>query len=80
MYVALEDNYRNIAVVYHENPNAAHVDTWTEWRIDLKDFADLGVNLTPVYRIAIGFGARGDTRPGGKGTVYFDDIRLCPAN
>ncbi len=77
MYVALNDN----AVVYHDNPNAAQIDTWTEWNIDLQAFADQGVNLTNVDKIAIGFGDRNpDTsgQAGGSGTMYFDDIRLYP--
>ncbi len=77
MYVALNDN----AVVYHDNPNAAQIDTWTEWNIDLQVFADQGVNLTNVDKIAIGFGDRNpDTsgQAGGSGTMYFDDIRLYP--
>jgi hypothetical protein len=78
MYVAVEDGAGNIAVLYHDNPNAAKTNAWTEWRIDLRDFAEMGVNLSPVYKIAIGFGAKGDSRPGGNGIVYFDDIQLCP--
>ena len=77
MYVALNDN----AVVYHDNPNAAQIDTWTEWNIDLQAFADQGVNLTNVDKISIGFGDRNpDTsgQAGGSGTMYFDDIRLYP--
>jgi hypothetical protein len=40
-------------------------------------FADQGVDLTDVDRIAIGFGTRGNqTIPDGRGKMYFDDIRL----
>ena len=74
MYVALNDN----AVVYHDNPNAAQIDTWTEWNIDLQGFADQGVNLTNVDKISIGFGDRNNQQAGGSGTMYFDDIRLYP--
>ena len=74
MYVTLNDN----AVVYHDNPNAAQIDTWTEWNIDLQAFADQGVNLTNVDKIAIGFGDRNNQQAGGSGTMYFDDIRLYP--
>jgi len=72
MYVALNGN----AVVYHDNPNAALIDTWTEWNIDLQAFADQGVNLANVNTIAIGFGDKKNPRAGGSGTAYFDDIRL----
>jgi len=72
MYVALNGN----AVVFHDNPNAALIDTWTQWNIDLQAFADQGVNLANVNTIAIGFGDKKNPQPGGSGTAYFDDIRL----
>jgi len=72
MYVALNGS----AVVYHENPNAAQIDTWTEWRIDLQEFAAQGVNLSNVNTISIGFGDKNNPKAGGSGLVFFDDIRL----
>ena len=76
MYVALN----GIAVVYHDNSNAALIETWTEWNIDMGAFVDQGVNLTNVNTIAIGFGDKNPDvsgRAGGAGVVFFDDIRLC---
>ncbi len=73
MYVALNGT----AVVYHTNPAIAQTAGWTEWVIPLQQFAALGVNLTNVTSITIGFGTRGNTTvAGGKGQMYFDDIRL----
>jgi len=72
MYVALNGS----ATAYHDNPNAAQIDTWTEWHIDLKDFADQGINLKDVDSVAIGFGDRNNPQVGGSGKMYFDDIRL----
>ncbi len=72
MYVVLNGN----AVVTHDNPNAAQIDTWTQWNIDLQAFADQGVNLLDVDTIALGFGNRNNPVAGGSGTMYFDDIRL----
>jgi hypothetical protein len=74
MYVAIANNTGPPAVVYHDNQNAAQIDTWTEWNIDLNNFA--GINLTDVNSIAIGFGDRNNPQAGGLGKVYFDDIRL----
>jgi len=74
LYVALNGN----AIVTNDNPNAAQVDTWTEWNIDLQAFADQGVNLTNVNTIALGLGNKKNPRAGGSGTMYFDDIRLYP--
>jgi hypothetical protein len=77
MYVALSNSTGPTAVVYHDDANAAVISTWAEWIIPLQAFADQGVDLTDVDRIAIGFGTKGDTtKPGGSGTMYFDDIRL----
>ncbi len=72
MYVALNGN----AVVYHDNPNAAQIATWTEWTIDLQEFAAQGVNLANVNTITIGFGDKNNLQAGGSGMVFFDDIRL----
>ncbi len=72
LYVALNGN----AVVTHDNPNAAQIETWTQWNIDLQAFADQGVDLANVNTMAIGFGDKKNPQPGGSGTAYFDDIRL----
>jgi len=72
MYVALNGS----AVVYHDNPDAALIEEWTEWTIDLQEFAAQDVNLANVNTISIGFGDKNNLQPGGLGTVYFDDIRL----
>jgi len=72
IYVALNDS----AVVYHDNPDAALIDTWTEWTIDLQEFAAQGVNLANVNTISIGFGDKNNLQAGGSGMVLFDDIRL----
>jgi len=74
LYVALNGS----AVVSHDNPNAAQINTWTEWNIDLKTFTDQGVNLANVNTIALGLGNKKNPQAGGSGTMYFDDIRLYP--
>ena len=76
MYVALANANGSTAVVYHDNPDAALIDTWTEWNIDLHVFANQGVNLTNVNSITLGFGNRTNQVAGGSGEVWFDDIRL----
>jgi len=72
LYVALNGS----AVVTHDNPNAAQIEEWTQWTIDLQAFADQGVNLSNVNTIAIGLGNKKNPVAGGSGTMYFDDIRL----
>jgi hypothetical protein len=75
MYVVLNGT----AVVYHADPAAVQTAAWTEWVIPLQQFTSLGVDLTNVTSIGIGFGTRGNTTAaGGSGQMYFDDIRLYP--
>jgi hypothetical protein len=77
MYVALANSAGNPVVVVHDNPDAALINTWTEWVIPLQTFADKGINLSNVDRIAIGMGTKGNTTtPGGAGKMFIDDIRL----
>jgi len=77
LYVAVMNNTGAPAVVVHDDPTAANVDTWTEWVIPLSAFADQAIVLTDVDRIAIGLGTQGNmTIPGGSGKMYIDDIRL----
>jgi hypothetical protein len=42
----------------------------------LQAFADQGINLTNVNKIAIGLGSKAGPATGGTGTMYIDDIRL----
>lgn len=76
MYVALNDS----AVVTNDNPNAAQVNTWTEWNIDLQKFVDQGVDLTDINSITLGLGNRSNPIPGGSGKMFFDDVRLYRSN
>jgi hypothetical protein len=77
VYVALSNSAGTPAVVVHDDPAATNIDTWTEWVIPLQAFADQGINLGNVDRIAIGIGTKGNMAiPGGSGKMYFDDIRL----
>jgi len=77
LYVAVSNAAGNPAVIIHDNPDAALIDTWTEWVIPLQTLADQGIDLTDVDRIAIGLGTRGNmTTPGGAGKMFIDDIRL----
>ncbi|MCP4610010.1 MAG: hypothetical protein GY845_14980 [Planctomycetes bacterium] len=67
LYVALNGT----ATVNHDNPDAAKINSWTKWDIDLQAF---GINLTNVNSITLGL--RSVT--GGSGMMYFDDIGLYP--
>jgi hypothetical protein len=76
MYVTVGDGSGTAATVYHDDPNATLIDTWTQWNIDLKEFSDAGVVLTDVSSLSIGFGDKTNAQPGGSGLVFFDDIHL----
>ena len=77
LYVAVSNSAGAPAVVVHDDPAAATIDTWTQWVIPLQALADQGIVLTDVDRIAIGLGTQGNmTIPGGAGKMYIDDIRL----
>jgi hypothetical protein len=68
LYVALNGG----TPVTNDDPDAATRTSWTEWNIDLQDFADQGVNLANVNSITLGL----SSVTGGTGIIYFDDIRL----
>jgi hypothetical protein len=77
LYVSLANANGTPAVVVNGNPDAATIDEWTEWIIDLQEFADKGVNLADVDNIAVGLGATGDAGAlGGLGTLFVDDLTL----
>jgi hypothetical protein len=77
LYVAVSNSTGAPAVVVHDDPDAANIDTWTEWVIPLSAFADQGIVLSNVDKIAIGLGTKGNmTIPGGTGKMFIDDIRL----
>ncbi|MHC4439285.1 MAG: hypothetical protein ACYS3S_18165, partial [Planctomycetota bacterium] len=77
LYVAVSNSAGTPAVVVHDDPAAATIDTWTEWVIPLSAFTDQDIVLTDIDRIAIGLGIRGNmTVPGGSGNIFIDDIRL----
>jgi hypothetical protein len=77
LYVAVSNSAGAPAVVVHDDPAAAQIDTWTEWVIPLQAFADQGIDLADVDRIAIGLGTKGNiTVPGGAGKMFIDDIGL----
>jgi len=77
LYVAISNSAGSPAIVAHDDPAAATIDVWTEWVIPLQAFADQGINLTNVDKIAIGLGNKGNAAAaGGSGTMFFDDIGL----
>ncbi|MHC4625642.1 MAG: LamG domain-containing protein, partial [Planctomycetota bacterium] len=72
MYVVLNGT----AVVHHDDPAVVRIGEWTEWTINLQEFASQGVDLTNVNSIGIGFGDKNNVQAGGSGKMLFDDIVL----
>ncbi|MBN1804824.1 MAG: LamG domain-containing protein [Sedimentisphaerales bacterium] len=68
MYVTLNGTAR----INNDNPDAAQINSWTPWNIDLQKFTDQGVNLANVNSITLGL----SSVTGGSGMLFFDDIRL----
>jgi hypothetical protein len=85
MWVELEDTSSNTGLVIYgdngEDPNNVKKDTWTTWHIDLAIFDACGVSLSNISKVHMGFGSysrTGQSKAGGSGTVYFDDITIQP--
>jgi regulation of enolase protein 1 (concanavalin A-like superfamily) len=74
MYVVLEDNAGNSAVVTHPDPAASAIGSWTEWNIPFTDFT--GVDMQAINKMSIGVGDRANPQLGGAGDLYIDDIGL----
>jgi hypothetical protein len=94
MYVAVEDTTGSSGIMVYNptghpcdgcirppccfTPEGCDDLLWLPSVIRVADFADGGVDLTDVSKVYIGFGDRDNPVPGGSGSVYIDDIGLCP--
>ena len=77
LYAAIANTGGSPAVAAHDDADAARSRGWTRWAIPLQGFADQGVDLANVDKIAIGLGTQGNTdAPGGSGEMHVDDITL----
>jgi len=74
--VAISNSSGAPAIVAHDDSQTALAGGWKQWIVSLQAFADQGINLTNVDKIAIGLGSKGGSSAGGSGTIYIDDIRL----
>jgi hypothetical protein len=76
LYAALSNASGELGLVVHSDANASKTNTWTQWIILLQAFADQGINLANVDKLAIGLGSKGGVSTGGSGMICIDDIRL----
>jgi hypothetical protein len=78
LYAAISNSAGAPAIVAHDDPEVIAGSGWKQWMVPLQAFTDQGINLGNVDKIAIGLGSKsGLAAPGGSGTVFVDDIRLC---
>lgn len=76
-YVGVIDEAGHVGTVPHSDAQFILSAFWREWKIDLRRFAAVGVDMTKIKHMVIGVGVRGnETTPGSKGIIYIDDIRL----
>ena len=77
LYTSISSTTGSPAVVPYDDPGVATIRSWVQWCIPLQSFADQGINLTNVDKLAIGLSSQsGMPTVGGTGTMYIDDIRL----
>jgi hypothetical protein len=76
LYVSIANSAGSPAVAAYDDPDAAAANRWMQWAIPLQTFADQGIDLSNVDKIAIGLGTGAGVAAGGTGTLYIDDIRL----
>lgn len=76
LYVAFEDTAGRTALIAHRDPNAVLTTEWKKWHIPLSEIKTAGADPAAVTRLTVGVGDPGHPRPGGRGRIYIDDIRL----
>jgi len=76
VYIAVSNSAGAPAIVANDDPTAATLTKWTQWRVPLQAISDQGIDLGNVDKIAVGLGSKGGVAVGGSGTLYVDDIRL----
>ena len=76
LYVAISNSAGSPAVMANDDLSAATIRSWRQWSIPLQAFADQGINLSNVDKVAVGLGSKGGASVGGSGTMHIDDIRL----
>lgn len=76
LYLSIEDDTGQIAVINCPNSDAILAEQWQQWSIPLADIAIDGVDVTAIRRLSIGVGDPENQQPDGIGIIYIDDIRV----
>jgi len=76
LYISIEDDAGQIAVMIHPNPDAVLTEQWQQWNILLADLIANGIDVTAIRKVSIGIGDPDNLQPGGIGIIYIDDVRV----
>lgn len=76
LYLSIEDDAEQIAVMIHPDPDAVLATEWQQWNIPLADLIAAGVDVTAIRKLHIGVGDLDNPPPGNIGIIYMDDIRV----
>ena len=76
LYLLIEDDAGQIAVINHSNPDAVLAEQWQQWSMPLADLVDAGLDVTAIRKLNIGIGDIDNPEPGGIGIIYVDNIRV----
>jgi internalin A len=76
LYLSIEDNAGQIAVMANPDANAVLTEQWQQWSISLANLIADGIDVTAIRQLSIGVGDPESPQPGGIGIIYIDDIRV----
>lgn len=76
LYLSIEDDAGQIAVLNNPNPDAVFAEQWQQWSILLANLTIDGIDVTAIRRLSIGIGYLDNPQPSGLGIIYIDDIRV----
>ncbi|MBN2593125.1 MAG: leucine-rich repeat domain-containing protein [Sedimentisphaerales bacterium] len=76
LYLSIEDDTGQIAVMTYPDPNAVFTEQWQKWSVPLVGLIADGVDVTAIRKVSIGVGDPDNPQPGGIGIIYIDDIRV----
>jgi hypothetical protein len=74
LYVAVEDSTGRRGTAVHPDDAVVKTRDWVQWQVPSATFADAGVNMAAIRKLAIGVGDPDNPDPGPTGLLYIDDI------
>jgi hypothetical protein len=77
LYVVVQDSANRSSVAPYPYPQAVRSAQWILWQVPISHFTAAGVDVTAVKKISLGVGDRDNPAPGGKGSLYIDDIHVA---